>query len=457
MTRFVLTPSLGSGDTASIALSNSEKLVAVDFADASGALRYGIGRALRDLKKLGLRPSSIGLDLLTLASLVYVADTRINRAQVSEDGWTREIRIVVPVHDITKWNACQIPLAQTLRFLTGDLWAVDFRAWPSSVPYPLQAQLEPPVIVPFDSVSLFSGGLDSLIGAIDSLSAGRRPLFASHGGDSSVSDPQQSLFDAVAREFSGSAARIERIRLGFHSPKEIVPDVGVEDTTRGRSFLFFALGAMVGSSFGKPFVLSVPENGFISLNVPLDGTRLGSNSTRTTHPYYIHRWNELLRLIQIPCTVENPYWDKTKGEMIRDCLNRQALARLAPMSVSCAHPSYKRWAKDGKSHCGTCLPCIIRRAAFASSPIADPTDYRIGDLAAKPLDSAAAEGAQVRAVQFAIARLKASPKFAEVAIHKPGPLMEDVGRLSDLLGVFVRGMAEVEKVVSAAVTVSSQA
>lgn len=30
--------------------------------------------------------------------------------------------------------------------------------------------------------------------------------------------------------------------------------------------------------------LLVPENGLIALNVPLDETRVGSFSTRTTHP-----------------------------------------------------------------------------------------------------------------------------------------------------------------------------
>jgi hypothetical protein len=36
---------------------------------------------------------------------------------------------------------------------------------------------------PFDGVSLFSGGLDSLIGAIDSLNAGEAPLLVSHAGE----------------------------------------------------------------------------------------------------------------------------------------------------------------------------------------------------------------------------------------------------------------------------------
>ena len=28
------------------------------------------------------------------------------------------------------------------------------------------------------------------------------------------------------------------------------------------------------------------------------------------------RWNELLTALGIACRIENPYWDKTKGEMV---------------------------------------------------------------------------------------------------------------------------------------------
>ena len=61
--------------------------------------------------------------------------------------------------------------------------------------------------------------------------------------------------------------------------------------------------------------LLVPENGLIALNVPLDETRVGSFSTRTTHPFYLSLWNELLVGLGLNLSVKNPYWNKTKGEM----------------------------------------------------------------------------------------------------------------------------------------------
>jgi hypothetical protein len=72
----------------------------------------------------------------------------------------------------------------------------------------------------------------------------------------------------------------------------------------------------------------VPENGLIALNVPLDQLRLGSNSTRTTHPYYMARWNDLLDALGIDGDVQNSFWDKTKGEMAASCRNPALLKNL---------------------------------------------------------------------------------------------------------------------------------
>jgi hypothetical protein len=446
MTRYVLAARLGEQDDVAIKTTKDEQLVNAAFLDDAGVLRHGIGRSLRDLRRMGPRPTATAIDLLVLAVLVYLADTRINRQQTSQDNWTREIRLVVPVSDRARWDASGDLIANTLRFLTGDLWQVTFRKWPKHIPHP-STLLDVSAAVDFDCVSLFSGGLDSLIGAIDSLETGLKPLFVSHGGDGSVSGPQQQLFDSLTKLYQGKTA-VERLRMGLRLKADIVPDVLSEDSTRGRSFLFFALGAFAASTLGKPASVRVPENGLISLNVPLDGTRLGSNSTRTTHPYYVHRWNELLRALDISCTLVNPYWDQTKGEMITGCANPGFLKKLAATSVSCAHPSYKRYAQDNIDHCGTCVPCIIRRASFAASSIKDPTEYRIVGIAPSAVDATTAEGEQVRAFDVASSRLHKNPALAPILIHKPGPLIEDASKLAGYAGVYSRGMGEVRNLLN---------
>ncbi|WP_230371634.1 hypothetical protein [Paludibacterium denitrificans] len=92
---------------------------------------HGIGGALTSLKKIGVFPSEIGIDLLVLAAHVHAADTRISRVEQSQDSWTREIRLVVPVSEPARWAAAGPTLKKALDFLTGDRWMIGFRARPA--------------------------------------------------------------------------------------------------------------------------------------------------------------------------------------------------------------------------------------------------------------------------------------------------------------------------------------
>ena len=406
-------------------------------------LDHGIGQALNDLKTLSLSPSEIGADLLVVAAHVHAADTRLSRSSESQDAWTREIRLVVPVSDPVRWAAAAPILVRALNFLTGDRWVVGFRKRPKAFKTIVPAA--PPTFLPppFDGVSLFSGGLDSLIGAIDTLEGKGTPLLVSHAGEGLVSKSQERCFDGLKAAYPGSA--FSRLRVWMSFDAGLFDDVASEDTTRGRSFLFFSLGVTAGTSLARPFVLKVPENGLIALNVPLDRLRLGALSTRTTHPFYIARWNEMLVALGIAGRIENPYWDKTKGEMVAGCVNPSLLAKLAPSSLSCSSPSKGRWTKQPQGHCGFCLPCLIRRASLLPN---DPTAYTLANLSAGPLDTKQAAGQQIRSFQMAIARLAARPGLAKVLIHKPGPLYDDEARHDALADVYRRGLEEVGRLLT---------
>lgn len=196
MRRHLIVGRFGAGDRVPIPKSETEVLTRLEFVASNRRLEHGIGRALRDLTALGVFPTESGLDLLVLAAHVHAADTRICRATESQDTWTREIRLVVPVRNYDRWTEA-IPLLQRLlNFLTGDRWRLGFRPRPAGfeVLVPLRPQL---VRAPFDDIALFSGGLDSLIGAIDRLEQGRTPLFISHAGEGATSDSQNTLFDEL--------------------------------------------------------------------------------------------------------------------------------------------------------------------------------------------------------------------------------------------------------------------
>jgi hypothetical protein len=167
-------------------------------------------------------------------------------------------------------------------------------------------------------------------------------------------------------------------------------------------------------------------------------------SAREPRILYMARWNDLAAALGIPGGTENPYWDKTKGEMVENCANSALLSRLLPDALSCASPTKGRWLGRGIEHCGYCLPCLIRRAAILKGlGTADPTSYTLSDLTARVLDTRDAEGQQARSFQFAIERLRVRPQLAELLIHKPGPLTdESPARKTPLAAVYRRGLGE---------------
>lgn len=452
MKRHVIAGVFGPTDQIDIPAADDEQVTKFDLVAGERSLGHGIGVALNSLKALHLMPSEIGLDLLIVAAHVHAADTRISRAEQSQDSWTRELRVVAPVSDPVRWQAAAAKLTNILEFLTGDRWHVGFRCRPKQfaniVTPPSPARLPPE----FDTVSLFSGGLDSLIGAIDLLESGRTPLLVSHAAEGATSEAQNTLFRELKQDYSG--ARFDRLRVWMSFPGDLVTDVGSESSTRGRSFLFFALGIFAGSGLGSHFVLRVPENGLIALNVPLDPLRLGSNSTRTTHPFYMARWNELLTGLDIDARIENPYWNKTKGEMVSECANDQLLRALAGLSLSCSSPAKGRWKGRGIEHCGYCLPCLIRRAALDSAwgTGHDSTVYTVPDLRAHPLDTRESIGKQVRSFQVAIERLRTRPALAKQLIHKSGSLSDEAARLDQWVGVYRRGLNEVGRLIDGVIT-----
>jgi 7-cyano-7-deazaguanine synthase in queuosine biosynthesis len=436
---------LGAADSAPIELSRVDtQQTDINFIEGQRRLGYGIGHALEQLVELGLSPSETAVDLALLAAIVTAADTRISRAANSQDAWTREIDLHLPVHDPARWTHLTQLITITLNFLTGDRWGVYFRPRPSGIdelaPEPGQLRLVEPA-----SVCLFSGGLDSFIGAIDLLASGRSPLLVSHYWDGITSTHQTHCAEALARHYPNTVFRQIRARVGF--PTDTVNGSPVEDTLRGRSFLFFSLAAMAANAVGGDMVVHVPENGLISLNVPLDPLRLGALSTRTTHPYYMARFDDLLRGLGLTVRLENPYAFMTKGQMAVQCADQAFLRREAKNTMSCSSPGSRRYDPDPEErvpkHCGRCVPCLIRRAAIREAFGRDTTLYRIPNLRAQLLNTNKAEGKDVRSFQLALLRLAQKPSRARFDIHRPGPLVDHLDRLADYEAVYVAGLEEV--------------
>ena len=117
-------------------------------------LEYGIGHALRYLSDLGVFPTELGIDILILATHVFAADTRISRASESQDGWTREIRLIVPVSEPDIWIDAAPIFIRMLNFLTGDKWNLLFRHRPHYATIISPRKLHPPELTNYGEPSL---------------------------------------------------------------------------------------------------------------------------------------------------------------------------------------------------------------------------------------------------------------------------------------------------------------
>lgn len=442
MRRFSLIARLGPDDKAKVTVLQKDSAVyEIDFLNADRRLDFGIGHALEQLSSFGLTPQEMAIDLVLVAALVNAGDTRVSRGINAQDGWTREIDLYAPVSDPAKWFGLAHELERLLRFLTGDRWRLFFRARPKR----LSSIVKPTDKLPLnnlDEVCLFSGGLDSLIGAIDLLKAGRRPLLISHYWDSETSKAQAYLLERLRRRFPKPELRSVRVRLGFD--RNHLNTGEKEDTQRGRSFLFFALASLAASGFGRPVTVNTPENGLIALNVPLDPLRFGALSTRTAHPHFIAGMNRLLGEVGINATLMNPYRHSTKGEMVASCADHAFLKKVVANSMSCSSPAAARFKELSPQHCGYCVPCLIRRASLKKGlGIADPTLYSIPNLAVQTLFTDKAEGQDVRSFQLMAERIEKRPELATILVHKPGPLIDAPSEASAYAEVFRRGVLEV--------------
>jgi hypothetical protein len=185
----------------------------------------------------------------------------------------------------------------------------------------------------------------------------------------------------------------------------------------------------------------IPENGFISLNIPLTASRRGSFSTRTTHPYYIWLLQEVFDYLEIGIELVLPYKFKTKGEMIDECHDQNKVNAALKGTMSCSHPGVNRWISKGdpNAHCGYCVPCIIRKASIHKSR-KDPTKYSY------KLNEQLSE---VRSQDFKVFKMAIDRVTTEgartVDILAAGPIPGDNKIKQKHLGVYKRGLAEVEQ------------
>lgn len=315
------------------------------------------------------------VDLLEIAAYVYVADQLESRGGTTDAGlgsaWRRDFHFHVPVRDTKFWKSANSgeALSRFLSDLSDDAYSFTFHE--RRTPRPLQELLElGDDLVPADDVMLFSGGLDSMAGAVQQLILDRRPtLLVSHRAAPVVASAQDA-FNKALGEACGEGPSPVHLPVWVNK----IGKESSDETQRSRIFLFATIGAAFSVLMQKRR-LKIFENGPVSFNLPPCEQVVGARATRGTHPQTLTRLSGLFSLVlDDEFKVENPFLFKTKAEVI-DLIGDAGHPGLIGKTISC---SRTRNRTVHEPNCGRCMQCVVRRYAALASKYAsfdEPTGY----------------------------------------------------------------------------------
>lgn len=317
------------------------------------------------------------IDFLEIASYIYAADAATERDGKWIEGaiepWERDFSFVVAVRDLEFWSRPEVKNAmrRAVLFISADKIAFEFTQAvnPALGEEYLDLSSEEWSPTTVDRVVMFSGGLDSLAGAVECASKGERLVLVSHRPTSMLSKRQHDLVDALRTLYP--ATPILHVPVWVNKDKRF----GREHTQRTRSFLFTALGTLVAQSLGAKAVTFF-ENGVVSINLPVADEVINARASRTTHPVALQELTKLVELIvERPLVVENPFVFDTKRDVVARLAGKPA--DLIGLTCSCAHTGI--YHSKTQPHCGACSQCIDRRIALLHAGLAaydSPTDYK---------------------------------------------------------------------------------
>jgi 7-cyano-7-deazaguanine synthase in queuosine biosynthesis len=299
----------------------------------------------------GSEPTTLEADLLRLAAAIFAADRACARGEREDIG--RQIELSVPITNVTRLLPLVPALERVLRFLSNDGWRIDMRQLSGAVE---RVRTWP---APSGHTLLFSGGLDSLAAALEYGATGSNLQLVSHRTQNTVtSGTQRALAGSLLTR--GSAFTHRQFFVSSRSSQDLTHDE--ENSQRTRSFLFLVLGSIAARRTGQHTLVYLAENGQMAIHLPLDSARIGAFSTHTAHPHVLVAMTELMSTaLATTLRIDNPYVYRTKREVVAPIV--ASAPDLIPVTTSCWRNSRLR---AGVTHCGSCVPCQVRRIAIES-------------------------------------------------------------------------------------------
>lgn len=320
--------------------------------------------------------TTLEADLLRLAAAVYCADLATKRGE--REQFLRDFEIEIPVVNYQVLERHREDLEVVLYILSNDNWTIRFRRLEEAPEAHREWPQHP------GHVLLFSGGLDSLAAAYETLVAGDQPLvLVSHTTANAVTKKSQEDLYALLSERSTDRLSREHFHVSGRTRPDLPFPSDREDTQRTRSFMFLVLAALVGRRRGHSELLMIAENGQMAIHLPLTQARVSAFSTKTAHPEFVVEMEAWLSgVLGFRIRITNPFLYLTKGEVVR------RLVAEAPESIPLSGSCWKASRLGGgQKHCGECVPCLVRRIALESNGMT--VDEYQRDLLAEDVDGLA--------------------------------------------------------------------
>lgn len=320
----------------------------------------------------------LALDLAEIAVALYISDIAVVRGKGDE--WTRNVNLLVPVREVGFWDEAAGDLRGLLYALTRDNFHLSFYQRPTDSDEPDEPTATAPRVLP-DCLCMLSGGMDSLAGAVTLQNAERQPIYSMHhSGNPAVRKAQDKVIRTLGRHWPDRFTTAS-YRVAPHTSAVSLPFPPAEErepSRRGRSLLFMTMAMVTAQAWGLDEVYMF-ENGILSAALPMTPARMGSMSTRSTHPTLLMMFNALCERAGLSPRISNPFIYQTKSDLIRDVLRPALAPAEIEATVSC-------WSTGrAQRQCGGCIPCLLRRigmlhaglpdGAYMTDPLGEPARY----------------------------------------------------------------------------------
>jgi hypothetical protein len=315
-------------------------------------------------------------DLLEVAGYVYAADRMTKRGrpdQVEYHSWSRQFHFFIKVRDHKFWQRKSVGamLNKLLTFVSGDIkYNFTFLEGGKDVG---QGNLFDNKDISVEkqtnsAIALFSGGLDSLAGALELLNTTNKNLLliSHHSNNFVVTHIQKNIFNLLNNDFPGRLQRFS-FSCNLHGER------AVEETQRTRIFLYTAIAySLIPLTSEKK--INVFENGMTSLNFYKRQDMMNARASRTTHPQTISLLQGFFSAVSSsPVTVSHPFFSYTKTDVF-NVIKKYNKLNYLNSTITCTKTFNVSNKVSPSTHCGECSQCIDRRFA---SYAADVEDYDV--------------------------------------------------------------------------------